>query len=110
MQLSSVLLSVGVLQCIAVKLCRVLEWNRDTAASGSFCSLSSQGRLAPPIIIVIIIKAFVIIIILLVGPQNGFLEKVGHLAQPADPPPLPVSWAAKKRKKSLMFILHFRLF
>ena len=26
------------------------------------------------------------------------------------PPPLPVSWAAQKRKKSLMFILHFRLF
>ena len=47
-----------------VKFCWVLEWNRD-AASGSFCSLSSQGRLAPPIIIVIIIKAFVIIIILL---------------------------------------------
>ena len=23
------------------------------------------------------------------GPQNGFLEKVGHLAQPADPPPSP---------------------
>ena len=28
------------------------------------------------------------------GPQNVFLEKVGHLAQPADPTPLPVSWAA----------------
>ena len=37
------------------------------------------------------------------GPQNPFSEKVRHLA-------LPVSWAAKKRKKSLMFILHFRLF
>ena len=35
------------------------------------------------------------------GPQNGFLEKVGHLAQPADPPPLPVSWAAKKRKEKV---------
>ena len=33
------------------------------------------------------------------GPQNGFSEKVGHLAQLADPP-LPVSWAAKKRKKN----------
>ena len=44
------------------------------------------------------------------SPQNAFLEKVGLLAQLADPPPLPVSWAAQKRKKSLMFILHFRLF
>ena len=41
--------------------------------------------------------------------QKPFSEKVGHLAQLASPP-LPVSWAAKKRKKSLMFILHFRLF
>ena len=42
--------------------------------------------------------------------QKPFSEKVGHLAQLADPPPLPVSWVAKKRKKSLMFILHFMLF
>ena len=40
-----------------------------------------------------------------------FSEKVGYLAQPADPADPAVSWAAKKRKrKSLMFILHFKLF
>ena len=40
--------------------------------------------------------------------QNSFLEKIGHLAkQRAPPPPLPVSWAAIQRKKSIMFFLQF---
>ena len=36
-----------------------------------------------------------------------FRKKLGIWPNQRDP--LPVSWAAKKRKKSLMFILHFRL-
>ena len=44
------------------------------------------------------------------SPQNAFSEKVGHLAQPADPPPPCRLGRQKKKKKSLMFILHFRLF
>ena len=42
--------------------------------------------------------------------QNFFLGKTWAFGPTRGPPPLPVSWAAKKRKKSLMFILHFRLF
>ena len=41
--------------------------------------------------------------------QNCFWEKVGHLAQPAEPPP-PKEGGPKKKTKGLMFILHFRLF
>ena len=33
------------------------------------------------------------------GPQKGFLEKVGHLAQPADPPPPRKLGRQKKKKK-----------
>ena len=42
--------------------------------------------------------------------QNKFSVKVGILAQPAWPPPLPESWDSQKGKKKVMFILHFRLF
>ena len=37
------------------------------------------------------------------GPQNGFLEKVGHLAQPADPPPHRKLGRQKKKKKFNVF-------
>ena len=39
-----------------------------------------------------------------------FRKNLGFWPNQRPPPPLPVSWAAEKRKKSLMFILHFRLF
>ena len=41
--------------------------------------------------------------------KTHFRKKLGFWPNQRTPP-LPVSWAAKKRKKSLMFILHFRLF
>ena len=42
------------------------------------------------------------------GPQNAFSEKVGHLAQLANPPTRKLG--RQKKKKSLMSILHFRLY
>ena len=39
-----------------------------------------------------------------------FRKKLGIWPNQRTPHPLPVSWAGKKRKKSLMFILHFMLF
>ena len=39
-----------------------------------------------------------------------FGKKLGIWPNQRTPPPLPVSWAAKKKKKSLMFIFHCRLF
>ena len=33
------------------------------------------------------------------GPQNAYSEKVGHLAQPADPPPPRKLGRQKKKKK-----------
>ena len=35
------------------------------------------------------------------GPQNPFSEKVGHLAQPADPPPPPRKLGRQKKKEKL---------
>ena len=40
----------------------------------------------------------------------NFRKNLGFWPNQRTPTPLSVSWAAKKRKKSLMFILHFRLF
>ena len=48
----------------------IVQWNHDAA----FCSLSSQGRLAPPIIIVIIKVIIVDIIFSSQGCGGGFLK------------------------------------
>ena len=51
----------------------IVQWNHD-AALDSFCSLSSQGRLAPPIIIVIIKVIIVDIIFSSQSCGGGFLK------------------------------------
>ena len=43
-------------------------------------------------------------------PSKRIFGKSWAFGPTSGPPPLPVSWAAQKRKKKLMFILHFRLF